>query len=265
MTRKVNELIKFSFFTGIMALFFDAVIGHGLLWDNDPYWNYWIVDSFLLATVTFIASSFTGIGIWQGFITIGVHTLLLETYYDVLSPVGLPQEPLWLSKYDVWIVGYSTHFLVYLTGYLFLVWIWRRKHKAKNIMEDFKVRKLALIIALSAIVVLLLEGIITQGFLFKEFFGVTFLIQRFVLTFIFLLIWLNYVGLDLKGFITGSFLLSLYWLTYNMYLGPIGLPTSFPRYLDYNELWFKVFPSSLISALIVLGTVRRFLPKGEKA
>jgi hypothetical protein len=262
---KINQLIKFSLLVGLMAIFFDAIIGHGLFWKNDPYWNYWVVDTFLAATVTCIASSILGIGVWQGFIIIGIHSLLLELYYDFLNPVGIPQEPLWLSHYDVWIVGYITHFLVYLLGYFFSLWIWRRKQKEEKVMKNMKAPSVILFAALLSFVLLLFEGLVTQGILFSDFFGITFLIQRYVLTFIFLCFWFNYIGFDVKGVLTGALFLSLLWVTFNMYLGPVGLPFSFPRYLDYNELWFKMFPGGFFSVLIVFWFSRRFLPRGEYA
>ncbi|MBT2756790.1 hypothetical protein J7E71_12575 [Mesobacillus foraminis] len=262
MKMKTNELVKFSILVGLMALFFDAIIGHGLFWKNDPYWNYWVVDTFLAATITCIACAFLGAGIWQGIIIMGIHSLVLELYYDFLSPVGLPQEPLWLSHYDVWIVGYVTHLLVYLGGYFLSLWIWRRKNKEVEVIKNIQVQKVIVWVALLTIVILIVEGIITQGILFREFFGFTFFIQRFVLTFLFLCFWLSYIGLDVKGVVTGALFLSLTWITYNMYLGPIGLPFSFPRYLSYNELWIRMFPGGFVSILIVLWILRKFPTKG---
>lgn len=57
--------------------------------------------------------------------------------------------------------------------------------------------------------------------------------------------WSSYVGFDTKGLFTGALLLSLLWLTYNMYLGPLGSLNNSPVYLNYKDLWFKVFLGSL--------------------
>lgn len=37
----IRGTAKFALLTGLCAIFIDAVIAHGLFWDNDPYWTYW--------------------------------------------------------------------------------------------------------------------------------------------------------------------------------------------------------------------------------
>jgi hypothetical protein len=65
-----KDTVKFAVLVGLAAIFFDASIAHGLFWDNDPYWTYWITKTFLITTVFLFGTTFIGIGIWQGL----VHT-----------------------------------------------------------------------------------------------------------------------------------------------------------------------------------------------
>jgi hypothetical protein len=259
-----NGAIKFGILTGILAMFVDASIGHGLFWKNDPYWTYWFTDAFLITMIISLGASIIGMGLWQGIVLIAIQALTLEIYYEFLSPVGLPQEPYWLSHYDIWTTGYLVHFLVYLAGYLLALWIWRRRELIKEMMEKIVPRRIAFFSLITAIIVLLLDGLITHAFLFGTYPGFTFFLQRLILAFVFLFLWNCYVGLDIKGLVSGALLLSLLWMTYNMYLGPLGLPRNFPIYLGYNELWFKIFPGAFVSALVGLFIARRFMQMEEK-
>lgn len=255
-----NEAIKFGILTGILAMFFDASIGHGLFWKNDPYWTYWFTDAFLITMIISFGTSILGIGLWQGIVLIAIQALTLELYYEFLSPVGLPQEPYWLSHYDIWTTGYLVHFLVYLSGFLLALWIWRRREHIKEIMARIVPRKIAFFSLITALIVLFLDGLITHTFIFGTYPGFTFLLQRLILAFVFLFLWNSYVGLDIKGLVSGALLLSLLWLTYNMYLGPLGLPRNFPVFLGYNELWFMLFPGSFVASLIGLIIARKIMP-----
>lgn len=245
-------------------MFIDAAIGHGLFWKNDPYWTYWFTDAFLIIMIISFGTSILGIGLWQGAILIAIQTLILEIYYEFLSPVGLPQEPYWLSHYDIWTTGYLVHFLVYSSGFLLALWVWRRRVRLKEIMENTLPKKTAFFSLITAVIVLILDGLITQAVFFGSYFGFTFLLQRLILAFVFLFLWSCYVGFDKKGLFTGALLLSLLWVTYNMYLGPLGLPSNFPVYLNYNDLWFKIFPGAFASSLIGIFIARRFMPLGRK-
>ena len=62
-----KDTIKFSILVALSAIFVDASIAHGLLWENDPYWTYWITKTFLIATVFLFGTAFLGIGIIPGF------------------------------------------------------------------------------------------------------------------------------------------------------------------------------------------------------
>lgn len=46
-----KDTIKFGVLVGFAAIFIDAAIAHGLFWENDPYWTYWITKTFLITTV----------------------------------------------------------------------------------------------------------------------------------------------------------------------------------------------------------------------
>lgn len=210
-----------------------------------------------------LGTSILGIGIWQGIVLIAIQVLTLEVYYEFLSLVGLPQEPFWLSHYDIWTTGYLVHYLVYLAGFLLSLWIWRRRVHVKEFMKVIKPRKIALFSLVTAVIILLLDCLITHTVIIGDYPGFTFFLQRLILAFVFLFVWNSYVGLDIRGLISGAFLLSLLWVTYNMYLGPLGLPRYTPTYLGYNELWFMAFPGALSSALIGLFITRRFMPIGD--
>jgi hypothetical protein len=42
-----QKTILFGIMVGLFAIFFDAAIAHGLFWENDPYWTYWVTKTFL--------------------------------------------------------------------------------------------------------------------------------------------------------------------------------------------------------------------------
>jgi hypothetical protein len=89
-----RELGKFTAAVALLAILADAAIGHGLLWENDPYWTYWITKTFLIATVFGLGTAWLGIGIGPGALITAVHTFVLTIYYWSLSPVGLPSGAL---------------------------------------------------------------------------------------------------------------------------------------------------------------------------
>src|SRR2546423_7896216 len=83
-----KSVVVFGALVGLGAIFVDAVIAHGLFWDNDPYWTYWITKTFLIMTVFMVGVSLLGIGLWQGVAITAVHTVILTAYYDWFAPVG---------------------------------------------------------------------------------------------------------------------------------------------------------------------------------
>ncbi len=264
MEQTSSETIKFGILTAILAMFFDAAIGHGLFWQNDPFWSYWFVDAFLIATIVSAGTAILGIGLWQGPVLMLVQVFSLEIYYQFLSPVGLPREPQWLSRFEIWTSGLPIHYLTYLSAFFLALWIWRRRHRLKEALRDVRPKSIAFLSFITAIIIIALDGLITQGFFLGYFAGFTFLLHRFVLTFVFLFLWSSYVGYDMKGLFSGALILSLVWLAFNMYLGALGLPTKFPFFLSHDELWSKIFPGALISSLIGLFAVRKLMPSEVK-
>src|SRR5688572_28012342 len=121
------ELVKFAAVAAVLAMLFDAVIGHALLWDNDPYWTYWVTDTFLILTVFSVGTALLGAGIARGAVITVVQMLVLTTYYWSLSPIGLPSNPQWLDLEHTWLTGPPVHFGVYYLGYLVALWLWRRR------------------------------------------------------------------------------------------------------------------------------------------
>lgn len=74
-----------------------------LLWENDPYWTYWITKTFLIATVFGLGTAWLGMGIGRGAAITAVHTVVLTAYYWSLSPIGLPSHPEWLDLEHTWV------------------------------------------------------------------------------------------------------------------------------------------------------------------
>jgi hypothetical protein len=250
-----SDVSKFGVLVGLCAIFMDASIAHGLWWENDPYWTYWITKTFLITTVFTAGTLLIGTGLAQGLALTLVHTVILEIYYQWLSPIGLPQEPQWLAFRDLWLHGFAVHYLVILAGYLLALWIWRRAHTMVPPRSTVAVGLGALVAALLAVVV---DGVITQALLVRVFPGLTFFVQHLLIAFVFLYAWSVYAGLDLRGIAVGALLLGLIWTAYSMYLGPIGSPWAPPTYLGYEDLWLRSLPGSAISAFIALYLVRMF-------
>ncbi len=251
MRLSLRDTVKFGILVGFAAIFMDAAIAHGLWWENDPYWTYWITKTFLIITIFTIGTGFLGIGIVPGLITTAVHTLVLEIYYQWLAPIGLPQEPWWLEQRDLWLPGFFVHYLAILSGYQISFWVWLRSQRRLQI-EIVNVVSNVLLAFVAAVAVLVVDGVITQGILLQSFPGWTFFLQHLLIAFVFLVAWSTFVGFDTKGIFAAALLLSLVWTTYSMYLGPVGLPTELPKYLGYNELWLKSFPGAFISIFVSL-------------
>ncbi|RWM76486.1 MAG: hypothetical protein EOR81_22805 [Mesorhizobium sp.] len=244
-----KDTIKFSILVGLSAIFVDASIAHGLLWENDPYWTYWITKTFLITTVFLFGTAFLGIGIVPGLILTAVHTLILEIYYQWLAPVGLPQEPEWLDFNHLWVTGVPVHFLAILGGYLMALWLWRRNHPVLE-AERGETWRFVVYGLVTAVIIVALDGILTQSVLLRDFPGITFFVQHLLITFVFVCVWTAYAGSGPIGWGVGALMLALVWTTYSMYLGPRGLPFDQPYYSGYRDLWWLSFPGGFVSALI---------------
>jgi hypothetical protein len=119
-------------------------------------------------------------------------------------------------------------------------------------IADNQTRSIAIFALATAIAAVLIDLLLTQGLLLRQFPGLTFLIQHTLIAFVVLFAWATYVGFDLRGWIIGSLMLALIWVTYSLYLGPVGLPTRPPSYLGYSDLWLKSLPGGFVSALLGL-------------
>lgn len=260
---------QFGIAVGLAAIFMDAAVAHGLFWENDPYWTYWVTKTFLITTVFTLGTAFIGVGIWQGLVLTFVHTLVLEIYYQWMAPIGLPQETQWLSFYDLWQVGFLVHYLTILSGYLLALWIWRRVPRTRPLAET-DTRSVAFLALAGALVIVVVDAILTQTILMGHWPGLTFYVQRLLIAFVLLFVWASYVGFARSGWIVASLILSLAWTTYHMYLSPSGSPSELPlmtglppltevRFMGYEDLWLRNFPGAIVSGLIGLFLVARVL------
>lgn len=246
--RQARETLKFALLVALVAIGVDAVIAHGLFWDNDPYWTYWVTKTFLIATVFVIGTALMGTGLVAGLVITAVHTLVLEIYYQWLAPVGLPQEPEWLDFNHLWVTGVPAHYLAILAGYLAALWIWRRHRPDLPATPGARAATSYALVA--ALLILVTDGLLTHGLLRGDFPGWTYFVQHLLVGFVFLFGWRVYVGADWPALLVGAVGLALLFTGYGMYLGPMGLPFEPPRYLGYSALWTQQFPGALVAGLI---------------
>lgn len=266
MLLSARDVAKFGILVGLAAIFIDAIIAHGLFWDNDPYWTYWITKTFLITTVFTLGTAFFGVGLVQGLAITAVHTLILEIYYQWLAPVGLPQEPEWLDFNHLWTTGVPVHYLAIFAGYALALWIWRsagplarRDSDRREGDERRRSAKATALAALAAtVVILVLDGIVTHALLFQRFPGITYFVQHLLVTFVFLYAWFAYMGEGASAWLVGALLLSLLWAAYAMYVGPTGLPEKV-QYLGYEDLWLRAWPGALVAAGLGLWLTTRFV------
>ncbi|HYC94792.1 MAG TPA: hypothetical protein VEB39_03745 [Sphingomicrobium sp.] len=259
----IRDTAKFGLLVGLSGIFIDAVIAHGLFWENDPYWTYWITKSFLIATVFIAGTAFFGIGIVQGLALTVVHTAILEIYYEFLSPIGLPQEPQWLDDNHLYATGIPAHYLAILAGYFIALWIWRRAARRTDdraVDQQASPAALAISSLVATAIILLLSGIVTHALLLGQFPGITYFVQHLLIGFVFVYLWSAYVGMGGAGWIVGALMLSLVWTCYGIYLGPTGLPEKVV-YLTHHQHWSRVFPGDFVSALAGLFIAVRLIPR----
>jgi len=258
----VRGTAKFGILTALAAIFIDAVIAHGLFWENDPYWTYWITKTFLIATVFTFGTAFLGVGMVQGLILTAVHTAILEIYYQWLAPIGLPQQPEWLDFNHLWTTGVPVHYLAILTGYFIALWIWRRARAVGEPARDDAASPGALAVSslIATVVILIVSGIVTHALLLGEFPGITYFVQHLLIGFVFVYVWSAYVGMGALGWLVAALMLSLTWTAYGIYLGPTGLPGKVV-YLTHHQHWSAVFPGDFVAAAIGLFVTIRLLPR----
>jgi hypothetical protein len=256
--RTTGELARFTALIALLAILSDAAVGHGLLWENDPYWTYWITKTFLIATVFGLGTAWLGIGVGRGALITLVHTLVLTVYYWTLSPIGLPSHPDWLDLEHTWVTGVPVHFAVIYLGYLAALWLWRRRP-----LESGAPRfdALAALVAGTAIVVI--AGA-SASLAVGDFPGVTWFVVRLLIAVPFLILWWAAAGRDWPAAVGGAITLAFIWGAYGHFLSPSGLP-DFPlriiseepppaevEWLDYRELWLISVPIYLVAAAVVL-------------
>ena len=256
--RETRGLATFTALVALLAILSDAAVGHALLWENDPYWTYWITKTFLIATVFGLGTAWLGTGVGRGAVIALVHTLVLTVYYWALSPIGLPSHPDWLDLEHTWITGVPVHFAVIYLGYLVALWLWRRRPVTDG---DASRDALAALLAGAAIVVV--AGALAS-LAVGDFPGVTWFIVRLLITVPFLLFWWAAAGRDWPAAVGGAITLAFIWGAYGHFLSPSGLP-DFPlriaseapppadvEWLSYRDLWLVSFPIYLLVAGVVL-------------
>jgi hypothetical protein len=269
----LREVAKFTAAVSLLAIFVDAAVGHGLLWENDPYWTYWITKTFLIATVFGLGTAWLGIGTGRGAAITAIHTLVLTIYYWSFSPVGLPSSPEWLDLEHTWVTGVPVHFGVIYLGYLLTLWIWRRKRLARKDDDIGKFATAALAVAIGVVVVA--GG--AASLALRDFPGVTWYLVRLLITAPFVLAWWAFVGRDRVSAVVGGVVLSFMWATYSHFLGPMGLPDTPLRvleeappeatvtWLDYRETWLISLPIYVVASVAVLLAAARRLGSGARA
>jgi hypothetical protein len=249
---------KFTTLVALLAILSDAALGHGLLWENDPYWTYWVTKTFLIATVFGLGTAWLGTGVGRGAVITLVHTIVLTVYYWTLSPIGLPSHPSWLDLEHTWLTGVPVHFAVIYLGYLTALWIWRRRP-----LEDGSPGADALAALVAGVAIVVVAGLLAALAL-DDFPGVTWFVVRLLITVPFLLLWWAAAGRDWPAAVGGAITLALIWGVYGHFLSPSGLP-DFPlritaeapppanvEWLDYRELWLISVPIYLLVSGLVL-------------
>jgi hypothetical protein len=254
-----RETARFTAVVALLAIFFDAAVGHGLTWENDPYWTYWITKTFLIATIFGLGTAWIGVGAVRGAVITALHTVVLTVYYWTFSPVGLPSSPEWLDLEHTWITGLPIHFGVIYLGYLTALWLSRRQVRHQD--EGAKAFATAALVTGFAITVVA-GGLASLAL--GEFPGASWFLVRLLLTVPFLLWWWAWAGRDRVSAAAGGVVLAFVWATYAHFLGPVGLPdtplriitTAAPpatlEWLDYGQLWLVSFPIYAAAMVVVL-------------
>ena len=270
-----KDLAIFIVGVSLLAIFFDASLGHSLTWENDPYWTYWITKTFLIATVFGLGTAWFGVGLGRGAVITAVHTLVLTIYYWTFSPIGLPSAPEWLDLEHTWVSGLPIHFAVIYLGYVVTLWLW---HRPTRLGEGDSARVLGWRALIVSVVVVVFAGGLSSLAL-GDFPGATWFLVRLLITIPFLIIWWAAAGSDGPGVFLGAVMLSLIWATYGHFLGPVGLPDTPLRildsnpppatveFLDYRQLWLVSFPIYLLVAAVALyfGAPKRNRRRGLRA
>lgn len=249
----LGDLVKFATAAAVLAMLADAVIGHALLWQNDPYWTYWVTDTLLIATVFSIGTALLGASRARGAVVTVVQMLVLTSYYWSLSPIGLPAHAEWLDLQHTWVTGPPVHFGVYYLGYLVALWLWRRRattdHTATSAVRVDAIRALVTSVAIVASV-----GA-AQTLALGEFPGVTWFVMRTVILVPFTLGWWAFAGRDRGASVAGGLVAASLLTAYGHYLGPIGLPDTDLRVLAQDPPPADVNWLSYTEEFLVMGPI----------
>ena len=260
-----RDVAKFTAIVAFSAIFVDAVLGHGLAWENDPYWTYWITKTFLIATIFGLGTAWVGIGEGRGAAITAVHTIVLTIYYWSLAPVGLPASPDWLDLDHTWLTGLPIHFAVIYLGYLLALWIWRRRVDAKTENDDPEANSAATATAALAVAVaiVVLAGALTSVAI-MQFVGATWFVTRLLITFVVVYGWWTLAGRDAVSGAIGGTVLAFVWTAYGHFLSPTGLPhrplrifDSAPppadvHWMSFRDLWLVSLPISIAVMVAVM-------------
>jgi len=256
-----REVVAFGGLTALFAILADSAIGHGLLWENDPYWTYWITKTFLIGTIFTLGTAWFGVGVGVGALLTVVHTLVLTIYYWTFSPIGLPSTPAWLDLEHTWITGVPIHFGVIYLGYLVALFVWRRRSLLDPaILEPARTSLAALI---SAIVAVFVAGLVVSVLL-GDYPGFTWFLVRILITFPLLFAWWSVAGRGISASVIGGIAIAFAWAAYGQFLGPVGLPQAPLRILDpapppaqlhwlgYTEQWLVSLPVYIVVLVATL-------------
>jgi hypothetical protein len=253
-------VVAFGGLTALFAILADASIGHGLLWENDPYWTYWITKTFLIGTIFTLGTAWFGVGVGVGAALTVVHTVVLTIYYWTFSPIGLPSSPEWLDFEHTWLTGVPIHFGVIYLGYLVALFVWRRRALIDPAaLEPAWTALSALVVAVVAVVV---AGLLVT--ILVEYPGFTWFLVRILITFPLIFAWWSAAGRDRVASVVGGVAIALAWAVYGQFLGPVGLPQAPLRILDpvpppaqlhwltYTEQWLVSLP---VHVVVIVGTM----------
>lgn len=255
----LSDVCKFTALAALLAIFVDAVVGHAMLWGNDPYWTYWITDTLLMATVFGLGTAWLGIGLARGAIITAVHMVLLTAYYWSLSPIGLPSQPEWLDLEHTWITGLPVHFAVYYLGYVIALWLWRRRPTDEPEPGSSTARQAALAVGV-AVAVVVVAGL-AQALVSGEFPGVTWFVMRIAVASAFTMAWWSIAGRDRAAAVAGGIMLGFLLVAYGHFLGPVGLPNTEFRvlaenpppaevhWLSYRQEFLVILPMTILLGL----------------
>ncbi|MDQ3978145.1 MAG: hypothetical protein M3314_01135 [Actinomycetota bacterium] len=261
-----RDLAKFTGLVALFAIFADAAVGHALLWENDPYWTYWVTKTFLIATIFGLGSAWLGIGIGRGAVITAVHGLVLTIYYWSLSPIGLPSHPEWLDLEHTWGTGVPVHFGVIYLGYLASLWLWRRRERLRaqdaTPGPDALSRYAGTALGVGAGIVVVGGALVSLAL--GDFPGATWFLVRLLIAVPFLLAWWTFAGRDRVAAVAGGITLAFVFGTYSHFLGPVGLPDlplrifdqappeATARWLSYRQEWLISVPILLVVAVAAL-------------